>query len=108
MRYDVQGTARDRRHETTSRGHSSGRHHRAGNGARYSRAGPGDDDDRGFTRRLLASAARPSTDHRSRHTPLAGRPLRGPGVGWMDDKTIQAHIEELVNEEHQLLEHGDI
>ena len=25
----------------------------------------------------------------------------------MDDKSIQAHIEELVNEEHELLEHGD-
>ncbi len=25
----------------------------------------------------------------------------------MDDKTIQQHIEELVNEEHHLLQHGD-
>ena len=25
----------------------------------------------------------------------------------MDDKTIQQHIEDLVNEEHHLLQHGD-
>ena len=31
----------------------------------------------------------------------------GPGVGGMDDKAIMKHIEDLVSEEHRLLEHGD-
>ena len=113
VRHAVQRAQGDPGHQAAARRHSAGRHHRARNGARHrqaatARIGTAADLLLGFLLQQRDAAARFRRPRIRQQRAGSRRAPRADGkLAAMEDQQIHDHIEELVAEEHRLLEHGD-